>query len=106
MKKYTFIFLLLAFASCAPAGTTDRQLQGDERDLPNELKGMKVYKVWVEDGNYVRVAVLNNQVNSLTYNNGKGAPHTTIMVNNNAGGKVIEVKEIISENDSIIVCKK
>ena len=106
MKKYTFIFLLFAFASCAPAGTTSTQLDGNEKDLPDELKGMKVYKVWVEDGNYIRVAVLNNQVNSLTYNNGKGAPHTTIMVNASGESKTIQVKEIISENDSIIVCKK
>lgn len=104
MKKL-FAFVLIALSSCSPSGSTSVNLNGDESSLPSELEGMKVYKVWVEDGNYVRVAILNNQINSLTYPLGK-SQNTTIVVNNPSENKTIEVKEIISENDSIIVCKK
>ena len=101
--KY-MIFLFAAFLFSCSAGTSKEVLQGNESNLPQELKGLKVYKVWVEDGNYVNVAFLNNQINSLSYPQGKSSNSTTFVIN--AQKKVIEVKEIISENDSIIVCKK
>lgn len=89
--------------SCEQAGTTSINLYGEEDKLPQELKGMKVYKVYVDGGNYVRVAVLNNQINSLTYPVGK-SQQTTIL--SKETGKLVMVSNIISENDSIIVCRK
>lgn len=103
MKKIVTFLFILFLMSCEQAGTTTFDLSGGEEKLPQELKGMKVYKVYVDGGNYVRVAILNNQINSLTYPVGK-IQNTTIL--SKQTGKLIVVNNIISENDSIIVCKK
>jgi len=100
--------LSLGFFSCENPGTTKQRLSGDESALPAELKGLKVYSVYLPgpDGGKgsaaVLVAVLDNQVNSVTYRQGKSQA-TTIMVNGTS--RQISV-EILSENDSIIVARK
>lgn len=109
MKNFKFIAiftLLTLFTSCSQPGVTSQSLNGTEDELPQELKGLKVYRVSTGSGNYVKVAILNDNINSLTYQNGK-LTETVIIVNKNVNGsKVIEVKEILMENDSMIVCKK
>lgn len=103
MKNIILLLFVFFLMSCEQAGTTSINLYGEEDKLPQELKGMKVYKVFVDGGNYVRVAVLNNQINSLTYPVGK-SQQTTIL--SKETGKLVMVSNIISENDSIIVCRK
>jgi hypothetical protein len=109
MKAIKFLLITLVLVivtSCDPAGETTQYLTGEEQTLPDELKGLKVYTVSIGNGNYVKVAVLNGQTNSSTYNVGK-TQHTTIVVNKDRyNERVIEAEEILSETDDIVVIKK
>lgn len=104
MKKLFLLIALvsLTFVSCE-RGSTRTSLNGNESALPPELKGLKIYTVSTGISS-VRVAVLDNKVNSVTYPVGK-TEETTIIIN---GGtpRTIECKEIISETDDIIVIRK
>jgi hypothetical protein len=102
----------LLFTSCEDKGLTRQTLTGDESTLPAELKGLKVYTVSTGEGNYVKVAVLNNQAVSTTYQSGKHS-QSVVLVNKEVefgAGQIttrtINVESIISENDSILVIKK
>lgn len=106
--KYTFLFLLvltITFTSCYEAGTASTSLDGTEANLPEELKGLKIYTVTTGTLSSVQIGVLDNtRTTSTTYPRGK-TQQTFILVEKNTG-RTIEVSGIISENDSIIVCKK
>jgi hypothetical protein len=104
MKKLLLTLGLFTLLACSPEGTTKIALNGDENTLPNELKGLKVYCVSLGNGNHVKVAVLNNNINSTTYRDGK--VDKTIIVVDKRNQKVINVEDIIMENDSLIICKK
>ena len=105
MKKIlTALILLLTLTSCEDKGVTKQWLSGDESTLPPELKGLKVYRVSCGEGEYVRVGILNNQVISTTYPDGK-VQESIILVNKEVT-RTINVESIISENDSIVVIKK
>lgn len=110
MKKLSTIAIVLftlvtiALSSCEDAGVTSQKLDGNEQTLPDELKGLKVYSVSIGEGDYVKVAIMNGEVNSTTYLRGKY--HETILQVNNHQGKLIQVKDIVMENDSMIVCRK
>jgi hypothetical protein len=105
MKKIlTFLILLLTLTSCEDKGVTRQTLTGDESNLPAELKGLKIYTVSTGSGNYVKVAVINNQAISTTYQSGKHQ-QSVILVNKETE-RTINVESIISENDSILVIKK
>lgn len=95
---------VLFFSSCDNAGVTQQRLNGNEQDLPPELKGLKVYSVSVGSGSFVKVAVLDNKVNSTAYQVGK--VQESLIVVDNSTGKQIKVSQILSENDSVIVCRK
>jgi hypothetical protein len=106
--KYTFLILLvvaITLSSCYEAGTSSLNLQGNEQNLPEELKGLKIYTVSTGKMAKVQVGVIDNaKTTSLTYSEGKHQK-SFILVEKNTG-RTIPVGEIISENDSIIVCKK
>lgn len=105
MKKILlFILLSLFLQSCYDLGDTEQNISGDEEKLPEELKGLKIYRVADGTMTYVKVAVLNGQVNSVTYPVGK-SQETVIMVNK-ATNKIYEISEVLMENDSIMVVKK
>jgi len=105
MKKIlTLLILLLTLTSCEDKGITRQTLTGDESNLPQELKGLKIYTVSTGEGNYVKVAILNNQAISTTYQSGKHQ-QSVILVNKETE-RTINVETIISENDSILVIKK
>ena len=105
MKKIlTFLFCIALLTSCEDKGVTKQCLSGDESTLPQELKGLKVYRVSCGEGEYVKVGILNNQVVSTTYQTGK-VQQSVILVNKEVA-RTINVESIISENDSIIVIKK
>jgi len=97
------VFSILLF-SCTDAGVTTPRLVGDEKKLPDKLKGLEIYEVSIGGGEYVNVAVLNNEVNSLTYQEYKNTISTIIIKDEK--NRLIAVKEILLENDSIIVCRK
>lgn len=107
MKKTLVILMGLSLAlliGCEDKGVTQQWLSGEESNLPKELKGLKVYRVSCGEGDYVKVGVLNNDVVSTTYQDGK-AQKSIIMVNNGTQ-RTINIESIISENDSIMVIKK
>lgn len=104
-KIVILIGLLVALTiACEEAGITRTKIQGTEGNLPPELKGLKIYDVSTGGGSYVKVGILNGEVNGLTYPKGK-LQESLIMVQNGKN-RVIEIESIISENDSIIVVKK
>jgi len=70
------------------------------------LKNLVIYNIFGSDGGTVKVAVLNNNLNSLTYRNRKTSQTTLLINNNGSDEKIIRIKSIISENDSIIVARK
>ena len=72
--------------------------------MPPELKGLKVYTVWFNSVDYVNVAVLDGKTNSTTYQKNK-TQETTIMLNHRNTTSIRE-KEILLENDTLIVCRK
>jgi len=106
MKKILTILFCIALLtiSCEDKGVTKQWLSGDESTLPTELKGLKVYRVSCGEGDYVNVAVLNNQVISTTYSEGKH--QQSVILVNKGTPRTINVESVISENDSIIVIKK
>ena len=105
MKNIFISIVLSVFClSCQQAGVTQTNLTGVEQDLPQELKGLKVYYVSTGNGGGVKVAILNEQVNSTTYQVGKTTQSTVIL--NKQNNKLIEVKQLLLENDSIIIFKK
>jgi len=109
--KIVFIFLVmisLTLTSCddRETGKSRLILNGDERGLPSELKGIKIYYVQTDYG-VVRVGVLNNQVVSTQHNvhSGKTTRSEDLIVLNNTDTP-IKVSSILMENDSLIVFRK
>lgn len=108
MKKiFLIIMIVFAFSSCEDAGVSHLRLTNGNENLPAALKNLKVYSVSLGGGDWVKVALIDGQPNSTTYVKGK-AIETVIIINNNDNKSVrmINAKQIISENDSIIVIKK
>jgi hypothetical protein len=87
---------LVLINACTQKGQVTPYLVGTE-NLPDDLKGLKVYSVGVSEGTSVFVAVLDGKVNSVT-TQGKH-PQTTIMVD-------ASKEKIIYETDSLILLKK
>ena len=97
---------MFTLSGCIDKGEAIKVLNGTEDNLPPELKGLKVYVVGTENGGSVKVAFLNGEINSTTYMKGK-IQTTTIILNQTPNKqRVINAKQIISENDSIIVIRK
>ena len=104
LKLSIIALAIVGLTSCADPGTTQLRLNGNEANLPDELKGLKIYSVATDGGHYVKVAILNNQINSTTYTVGK---HTqSLILVNKQDGKLIEVSSVLMENDSLIICRK
>lgn len=99
-----FLFFTILFFSCETPGTSELRLTGKEESLPNELKGLKVYLVSTGEGGYVKVAVLNHKINSLTYADGD-SEESTLLINSIENHK-IKISKILFQNDSLIICKK
>jgi len=106
MSKIIIVLMSLMFilSSCEDAGKTRVNLSNVDEILPEELKGLKIYSVSTGGGNYVQVAVLNNNVASTTYQVGKFS-ESLIIVNKDTRN-LIEVSNVLLENDSIIIFKK
>lgn len=107
MKKILLALIaVMVMASCDDNGTTRVKLNGDESLLPPELKGLKVYSVAIGKNNYVKVAILNGEVNSVTEHVNKRDETTILLNKRESQSNVIEIGEIIMENDSMILCRK
>lgn len=108
----TLFCIALLTISCQDKGVTHQTLTGEERTLPPELKGLKVFSVSCGDGSYVKVAILNNQSVSTTYTSGKHQQSVVLIDKKLEDGlglitkRTINVESIRFENDSIIVLNK
>jgi hypothetical protein len=98
------LLLIVSMVSCADPGVSSQRLSGNESTLPDDIKGLKVYRVSLGGGEYVKVAVLDNKINSTTYKVGKH--EESIIVLNKETSSLIEVKGVLYENDSIVIFKK
>lgn len=107
MKKlFLLLITCMLFASCEEKGVTRNDLNGSENNLPDELKGLKVYDVSTGGGCYVKVAVLNGKINSINYKEGKHEESVLILDRTNDASTSISISSIIMENDSIIIARK
>jgi hypothetical protein len=109
IRNMFLLMLILLTFSCKDKGVSTTELTGVETNLPPELKGLKVYKISIGDLEYIRVGVLNGEVNSVGYPAGK-VEGTTLLLHNRVNGNMsvrpIFVKAITFENDSVIVILK
>lgn len=96
------IALLIFFNACTP-GETRIKLTGNERDLPSELKGLKVYQVDTGDGTAIYVAMLDDQILSTSRHAGRQSQN---LVNIRKQNYSYRSSDILLENDSIIVIRK
>jgi hypothetical protein len=108
MKKLLLLMAMpLLLVSCYEPGHTTQSLQGDEKLLPEELKGLKIYDVATSGGRSLKVGILKNQVVGSQYYNINGKYlEECLLIQKDKSPKVITVKRVISENDSIIVIQK
>lgn len=108
-KKLSLIPLLLLFFTCSDPGTTETLLDGETlQNLPENLKGLKVYNVSLGEGSSIMVAVLEGKMNSIQYKSGKFSKDVIILEDSwdSSEKREIPVKKIVMENDSIIVAEK
>lgn len=101
--KNILLLLVLVFGlvSCEKSST----MEISSYDLPPELEGLVIYKIPTGIGlTSVRVAVLNKEINSLNYSSGK--TNKDVFLINKKTNDVIFVKEILIDNDTLIVARK
>lgn len=111
MKNFVFLLSVLCamiLTGCLGKGETRGKLNGTEENLPEHLKGLKVDCIGIGGGNYIYVGTLpNRETVSLSYPEGKTKEHVIIVLpDNNCNERTITAKEIIMENDSMILIKK
>jgi hypothetical protein len=100
IKSVVLVFCVFMFVfSCSQSA---EQLD-ISYDLPKELNGLRIYDVPYGNGSLIKVAVLNNEVNSLIYKEGKHSSNVIIVKNKS---RMCNVSQIIFENDSIIIARK
>ena len=94
-----FAVTLLSFGlvSCDPAGTSKIKVTGNENELPQELKGLKVYSVSCGEGDYIKVAILNSKVVGTSYK------EDIAIIQQDS---VIPNEQVIFENDTIKIVRK
>lgn len=105
IKTFLLVFFFALIAFSCESGTTEVKLHGTEQKLPDELKGLKVYRVSTGFSE-VMVAILNGQVNSTTYPVGKTTQTTIVLNKDHYNERTIEAKAILFENDEMILIKK
>ena len=109
MKKIvrilSILVIVISMFSCGKAGDI-RKYYVDDSKLPIELQGLKVYTVCYADEQWIRIAVLNDKINSISHDEGTNNRTTVTTVVVSSSNRIINAREIISENDSIIVIRK
>lgn len=106
MKKILFALVLICMfglSSCRTKGDCTTLINGSESNLPDELKGMKVYKVATGILGTIKVAVIGNTT-STTYPVGKSTETAILYSVRNSDIKT--GSGIMFENDEIIIIKK
>ena len=97
------VVLSLSLVSCDNIGENTLVFSDNNSRLPEEIKGLKVYKVLIDNyNNRITIAVLDNKVISAQ----SGKQSLMLISGDSTINRQIKVSKIISENDSLIVCKK
>jgi len=104
MKLLLLAFLSL-FVFCVDPGVTNEVIL-EKQNLPEQFKNLKIYYVSVGNGSYVYIASLNDAINSVS-TTGKAA-ETVLMFDNgfSSSRREIGIKNIILENDTMIIARK
>lgn len=101
--KNILIMLVLVFSLVSCTYNTKKQLVS--QDLPPELEGLVIYDIPINNGmSSIKVGFLNKEVVSTHYPTGK-TQHDFILINKQTND-VIFVKEILIDNDSLIIARK
>lgn len=103
------VVMAIVIASCNTPGQSTQHLTGNEQNLPDELKGLKVYTVATGELNTIQIAVLKGQVIATQESDGEDVQNTAIIrTGNSVNSNTITVLKsaIILENDSIIIVRK
>lgn len=95
-----FIIFALLFLSCDDNGTVVSRSEGTING-----HAIKVFSYCLGDGDWVKVAFIDDKINSTNYNEGK-TKENVIIVNNPNQKPVVINGEIIMNNDSLILIKK
>jgi hypothetical protein len=106
MKKIIVIGLLGLLLSCEKSGEATQLLNGSEASLPEELKGLKVYNVSLGDNGHIKLAMFDDNIRGNSYSSGKITQSIVILDNSQISQRGVPVKEIIFENDSLIMARK
>jgi hypothetical protein len=107
MKKIIVIGLLGLLLSCEKSGEATQLLDGSEASLPEELKGLKVYNVSLgNDNGHIKLAMFDDNIRSISYPSGKSTQSVVILDNSQISQRGVPVKEIIFENDTLIMARK
>jgi hypothetical protein len=110
MFKLILLSIVLSLLlSCKNPETTKLLMDGKNNpNLPEELKGLKVYKVYLNSGNPIKVAVLNGQIKSVSETSGKVLRQTMVLTKEESKDCVymIPIQDILLENDTIITARK
>lgn len=109
MKKLVFALVIAtvswSITACTESKTDVTQMKVKDEDLPNELRGIKFYRIYTENGASFVLATQQSSVTEYGSNGLSRATVAVVRVDTTSSTRVIEIKEIISENDSVIVCK-
>lgn len=93
--------LLLGIISCTP-GDTKKIIDGTEAGLPPELRGLRIYTVNTGTLSNIKVGLIDSHLRGIEYVANKKSEYIVIVC---PDGRVIEAKEIITENDSVMVIR-
>lgn len=105
LKLFLTLLIVVLTISCTEKGQSYKKLTGFEENLPPELKGLQVYTVATGSIDYVKVAILKNEINSITYPVGK-VTESTILLHGKDNVRTIMVDKILFENDSVVIVRK
>ena len=110
LKLFTIVIFTALLVSCGKQGDTQLLMEDKitSSNLPEDLKGLKVYKVFTGFDDCIKVAVINNKVSSVTYHEGKTEQSILVLAKEESEERfyMIPIEEIIIENDTMIMARK
>lgn len=110
LKIFMVVFFTTLLVSCEKQGDSELLMDGKNSslNLPEDLKGLKVYKVCVGLDEYIKVAVLNGEVKSVNELAGKTYRNTIILTKEESEERffMIPIDKILLENDTVIMARK
>lgn len=110
MKKFALALCAVYFitlSGCIDKGEVTSSLNGTESNLPEHLKGLRVDRVGIGSGNEIYVATFpGHDVISTQYQTKESNKRVVVILPAKDTTRNIKIKEILFENNSIILAKK